>query len=1157
MTALQRFQSYLEAVERRLRWKAVAMGAASLAAAALASTIVLALTADRFAFSETSMFWTRSLLFLTVGLCVVFALALPFLRINRKSTAVRVEKEVEGLDQRALTLAATSEDNPFSELVAEEALHSAEQAPPSFLVSSRLVGGLAVVSAIGIVGLVWLTLAGPGSLGYGAHLLWAGTPRAGEGPMYQIAVKPGDAKVRRGGDQVIEAMLTGFDTPDVRLKARAAGSAQWESLKMEPRPGGGGYAFLFAGIADSVEYLVEAGRLRSPVHRLTVVDLPGVKKLRVTYHFPSWLGLQDVTDDPGGDIRAVAGTEADVYVQTTSVLKGGLLILDDGSRAELTPEQGNWYKARVSVKKDGIYYIAALDEGSPVRISEDYFIEAKPEKPPVIRVSRPGKDAKVSPIEEVSVEVHAEDDFGLHSMELKYSVNGGPEQTVALLTNKGVKSADGRTMIPLEDFKMSPGDVVGIYALARDARSVSQTDIFFLEAQPFEKEYSQAQSAGGGAGGEGGQQDELAQRQKEIIAATWNEIRTPKARSLAEVDAGFLSGVQQKLSEQAKSLAQRMRSRQLSGTNEEFQKFSKEMDQAAAAMTEAIGQLKNQRWRDALAPEQRALQHILRGESIFRQIQVAFGQQGGGGGGQGQMRDLESLFDLELDTEKNQYETAQTQGSPQQRERQVDEALKKLEDLARRQKELAEQQRQQNQQQMAHQRWAQEMLRREAEELRKKMEELQRGQQGQQGQSQGQSQGKAQGQSDVMSRAQQQLDRAIDDMRKAQQSGQSQGSSESARRAADRMQEARESMAGMRRRQAGDQMDDISQQTAGLSQRQKQFEEQLKQMYPKGAEGGQAGGHSKEQVEQMAKRKEGMERDWKKLEQQMRDTSRALEATRKGAASKLREAIGDAQQNELAVGLKLGAERMRRGLGPYMGSREKVVSDTLDRMKRQVEQAREMAQQQGKPGQTGEQEGREKAEQAVNQLEQLRGQMQAMTRQQQAQGQGQQPGQGQGQGQQQGRGQGQQPGQGQGQDQGQYPRRQQGLRGRGDPSAMNDGSLRGMESPMQGAFDDTMRQLRQLRFGEDADTETKAELDRLISEMQQLDPRRFPGNPALLGRIDAELLPQIEQMELRLRHKLDSLSPSSSQIRSGSQATAPAGYGDAVAEYFRRLSKGK
>ena len=52
---------------------------------------------------------------------------------------------------------------------------------------------------------------------------------------------------------------------------------------------------------------------------------------------------------------------------------------------------------------------------------------------------------------------------------------------------------------------------------------------------------------------------------------------------------------------------------------------------------------------------------------------------GGGGAGGGAGRDLASLFDLELDTEKNQYETAQTAGgSASQRAKDIDDALQKL-----------------------------------------------------------------------------------------------------------------------------------------------------------------------------------------------------------------------------------------------------------------------------------------------------------------------------------------------------------------------------------------------------------------------------------------------------------------------------------------------
>ena len=85
-------------------------------------------------------------------------------------------------------------------------------------------------------------------------------------------------------------------------------------------------------------------------------------------------------------------------------------------------------------------------------------------------------------------------------------MNGAPEKTVPLLANKGVKTADGKTTLALEDFKLQPGDVVSIYATARDARNTSQTDIFFIEAQAYERNYTQSQQAGGGGGGGGGGQ---------------------------------------------------------------------------------------------------------------------------------------------------------------------------------------------------------------------------------------------------------------------------------------------------------------------------------------------------------------------------------------------------------------------------------------------------------------------------------------------------------------------------------------------------------------------------------------------------------------------------------------------------------------------------
>ena len=117
--------------------------------------------------------------------------------------------------------------------------------------------------------------------------------------------------------------------------------------------------------------------------------------------------------------------------------------------------------------------------------------------------------------------------------------------------------------------------------------------------------------------------------------------------------------------------------------------MAEHLKQAAREMEGAPPPLRKQAGRDALPPEQRALQHLQRAEAAFRTIQVSFGgQQGEGGGSQSRAEDLADLFDLETDKLRNQYETIQRQRQQQQQaDDQVDEALERLRRLAARQQQ--------------------------------------------------------------------------------------------------------------------------------------------------------------------------------------------------------------------------------------------------------------------------------------------------------------------------------------------------------------------------------------------------------------------------------------------------------------------------------------
>src|SRR5437764_11449155 len=124
-----------------------------------------------------------------------------------------------------------------------------------------------------------------------------------------------------------------------------------------------------------------------------------------------------------------------------------------------------------------------------------------------------------------------------------------------------------------------------------------------------------------------------------------------------------------------------------------FQKIAELLPKAAAEMKTAEGNLQKQATKDALPPEQRALQILQQAEQEY-EVQVSAQRNGGGGGGGGgQMaEDLADLFELELDKLANQYEMQQ-RADQQSADKKVDELAEKLKELARRQQAEAERQR--------------------------------------------------------------------------------------------------------------------------------------------------------------------------------------------------------------------------------------------------------------------------------------------------------------------------------------------------------------------------------------------------------------------------------------------------------------------------------
>src|ERR1035441_6705160 len=277
----------------------------------------------------------------------------------------------------------------------------------------------------------------------------------------------------------------------------------------------------------------------------------------------------------------------------------------------------------------------------------------------------------------------------------------------------------------------------------------------------------------------------------------------------------------------------------------------------------------------------------------------------------------------------------------------------------------------------------------------------------------------------------------------------------------------------------------------------------------------------------------------------MGTAARDMAATNRQLSSKLRDALGQVQQNELNNRLRWTTDHLRRGDGAVATMRDAVTTQALNNLR---DQLREIQKSAGSGQQGAGDKDRQALEQALAETERLRKEMERGIESgrpsrdlpsrdrkgavPQSQQQGGQPGQSPSA----------QPGEGQ-------PGGQTGPRANGRQNGLEPGP-----GPAWGDTGDLVRNYRSTLRELENNPQIGKDLRDTIHDMYRLDPRLAPGNPELMNRIASQMLTGVEQIELQLRRLLDDQGGA---VRSGSAEPVPQGYADAVAEYFRRLSKEK
>ncbi len=547
-----------------------------------------------------------------------------------------------------------------------------------------------------------------------------------------MEIIPGNTQIEKGESQEIIVKLKKASNDDVKLHFKI-GEDIWHNETMEKGIDKPLYMYQILSIQEPVNYYVELNQMRSPEFTISIYEFPRVSQIDLKYSYPSYTGLPDRIEENTGNIRGLKGSEVTLTIKTTGTAVKGEMIMNDSSHISLRPLGDGTFRGNLTLQNYGIYCVKLTDkEDKNNKFPEEYQIIPVDDELPIITITEPQRDVRANAVEEVLLSASVTDDFGVSKLQLKYSVNGNKEQQVNLIDNdtRNVTDASGSHIFYLEDFSLEPGDIISYYVEAKDnfhKDNPAVTDMYFIEVVPFDAKYTQVNNQQGGGPQQGGQQggSQMVLNQQMIIAATWKLFRMRNEKSPEDFKES-LDALVQAQTNLRDNIDNRVNSTVFTMemvTDDENKEIADLLRSAVKEMNSAVEILTDANLMDALKPEQKALNYLLKADAKNKEKRVQRSRQTGQSAGSmisPSEERMTELMDLELDISKDKYEIQQQ--SKNQQSEEINDALQKIRELAKKQQLLANQSR--NNLQEEENRRSLDRLKRDQEELRQEAENL-------------------------------------------------------------------------------------------------------------------------------------------------------------------------------------------------------------------------------------------------------------------------------------------------------------------------------------------------------------------------------------------------------------------------------------------------
>jgi hypothetical protein len=431
----------------------------------------------------------------------------------------------------------------------------------------------------------------PGFFGYSYEVYSNPTTEIAPPLAYQVVPTPGSTEWVKYRDIEIGAAIFGQRIPSkARIHYRFV-DGNWQNTEIDlgniltavsTEGDSLSVGLTLRQVNKSFDYFVEAGRIKSEIQKVDVVDRPRVSNIKLALFYPEYTSLEpQVIDENNGSFSAVIGSRVTMTVEANLPIQSAELVFDDSSRVplSLTGKKG---ETSLTVDKSRAYYIRLHDhlgEKNPDPI--EYYMTAVEDEYPSIDVLRPGFDANLTDEMLLPLKVRIYDDYGFSSLVLKYTVVSRGQQSeehVAVLHFSERIKTEGDVEFNWDVDKMNlyPGDYLAYHFEIADndqisGPKISRTRQYIARLPSLDEVIAQAEIQG-----------------KQRIVNTEELLKTGKDLVTRLKQASRKINSQARNSKKA-DWQQQKELENIAGQNEEM---LKKLDKAAQDMQKSLEQLK-------------------------------------------------------------------------------------------------------------------------------------------------------------------------------------------------------------------------------------------------------------------------------------------------------------------------------------------------------------------------------------------------------------------------------------------------------------------------------------------------------------------------------------------------------------------------------------